>query len=285
MTEEYKRPDPDELLKKIKEEENWKKRKNGLLTVFLGYVAGVGKTYRMLSDAIVLKEKKIDIIAGLVETHGRAETETLLGNIRVLPRKKIDYKGITLEEFDIDAALEIKPDYILVDELAHTNAPGSRHKKRYQDVEELLEAGINVFTTMNIQHIASLNDIISQITEIDVKETVPDRIIENSDEIELIDLPKEELIQRLEEGKVYIPEKAKRAMKKFFKDRNLVALRELALRYTTTWVDHEMKYHLKKDEILGPWDASSRIMVAINEKYSSEKLIRLTHRFSDNLNV
>ena len=208
MTEEYKRPDPDELLRRIKEEERIKKRKRGYLKIFLGYVAGVGKTYRMLSEARFLKEKGQDVIVGIVETHGRAETEDLLKDLDVLPRKKIEYGGILLDELDIDEVLKRKPEFVLVDELAHTNVPGSRHTKRYHDVEEILDAGINVYTTLNVQHIESVKDIIYQITGVEVRETVPDRIIEIADKIEIVDLPTEELLQRLEEGKVYIPEKA-----------------------------------------------------------------------------
>ncbi len=285
MTEEYKRPDPDELLKRIKEEEKVKKRKKGYLKIFLGYVAGVGKTYRMLSEARLLKDKGHDVVVGLAETHGRAETEKLLQGLDVLPRKKIDYGGILLDELDIDGILERKPGLVLVDELAHTNVPGSRHKKRYHDVEEILDAGIDVYTTLNVQHIESVKDIIYQITGVEVKETVSDKIIEIADKIEIVDLPTQELLQRLEEGKVYIPEKAQQAILKFFKERNLVALRELALRYATRWVDYDMQQRLDKEGISGPWDASSRIMVCINSRTASENLIRLAHRFADNFNA
>jgi len=285
MTEEYKRPDPDEILRRINEEERRKKRKKGHLKIFIGYVAGVGKTYRMLSEAGSLKEKGKDIIAGIVETHGRVETEELLKGLEVLPRKKIEYGGILLDELDLDGVLKRKPEYVLVDELAHTNVPGSRHTKRYQMIEEILDAGINVYTTMNVQHIESIKDIIQETTGIEIRETVPDRIIEIADKIELIDLPTDELLQRLDEGKVYIPEKAKQAMKRFFKERNLVALRELALRYATRWVDYDMKYYLEKEGITGPWGASSRIMVCISQRPSSENLIRLTDRLADNFNA
>lgn len=285
MTENHKRPDPDQLLKMIKEEEEKKERKKGYLKIFIGYIAGVGKTYRMLSEARLLKESGHDIVAGLVETHGRRETEALLKDLEILPRKQVEYGGILLGELDIDGVLERKPEFVLIDELAHTNVPGSRHTKRYHDVEEILEAGINVYTTMNIQHIESVKDIIYQITGIEIKETVPDRIIEIADKIELVDLPTEELLQRLEEGKVYVPEKAKQAMEKFFKERNLVALRELALRYATRWVDYDMKHYLEVEGVLGPWEASSRIMVAVNSRSSSEKLIRLAHRFADDFNA
>ncbi|MCE7698268.1 MAG: sensor histidine kinase KdpD [Methanobacterium paludis] len=282
---EIKRPDPDELLSQIKEEESKQDQNKGYLKIFIGYVAGVGKTYRMLSEARVLNENKKDIVVGIAETHGRKETQDLLKGLEVIPRKKIKYKEILLEEFDIDAVLKRKPDYVMVDELAHTNVPGSRHLKRYNDVEELLSQGITVYTTLNIQHIESVTDIIKQITAVEVKETVPDRIIQMADKIELVDLPTEELIERLKEGKVYIPEKAKQAMKKFFRERNLVALRELALRYATIHVDYDMDHFLKHEKIIGPWDASNRIMVCISSNFSSEKLIRLAHRFSDLFNV
>ncbi|MGZ7208649.1 MAG: DUF4118 domain-containing protein [Methanobacterium sp.] len=285
MTEEYKRPDPDELLRRIKEDERKKERKKGYLKIFLGYVAGVGKTYRMLSEARFLKDSGHDVVAGLVETHGRIETEELLKDLETIPRKKIKYGGILLDELDLDEVLERNPEYVLVDELAHTNIPRSRHTKRYHDVEEILDAGINVYTTMNIQHIESIKDVILETTGVEIRETVPDRIIEISDKIELVDLPTDELLQRLEEGKVYIPEKAKQAMKKFFKERNLVALRELALRYATRWVDYDMKHHLELEGIKGPWGPSSRIMVCINSRSSSENLIRLTDRFADNFNA
>jgi two-component system, OmpR family, sensor histidine kinase KdpD len=285
MSEEYKRPDPDELLKKITEEETIKERNKGYLKIFLGYVAGVGKTYRMLYEARFLKEEGHDVIIGLVETHGRAETEELLKGLEVLPRKKIEYKGIVLDELDIDKILEKKPEIVLVDELAHTNVPGSRHIKRYQDVEELLNAGINVYSTLNIQHIESINDIVHQITGVEIKETVPDKIIELADKIELVDLPIEELIDRLREGKVYIPEKAKQAMQRFFSEKNLVALREMALRYATVHVDYDMDYYLKKENILGPWETSNRIMACISPNTSAKRLIRIAHRFSDRFNA
>lgn len=285
MTEEYQRPDPDELLRRIKEEEKRKERKKGYLKIFIGYVAGVGKTYRMLSEARFLKEKGKDVIVGIAETHGRVETEELLKGLEVLPRKKIEYGGILLDELDLDGVLKRKPEFVLVDELAHTNVPGARHTKRYHDVEEILDEGINVYTTMNVQHIESIKDIIQDTTGVEIRETVPDRIIEIADKIELVDLPTDELLQRLDEGKVYIPEKAKQAVSKFFKERNLVALREMALRYATRWVDYDMKYHLEKEGIVGPWGVSSRIMVAINSRPSSENLIRLTDRFADTFNT
>jgi two-component system sensor histidine kinase KdpD len=285
MTDEYKRPDPDELLKRIKEEEKVKERKKGYLKIFLGYVAGVGKTYRMLSEARSLKENGQDIVVGLVETHGRIETEELLKGLDVLPRKKIEYGGILLYELDVSGILERNPKFVMVDELAHTNVPGSMHTKRYHDVEEILDAGIDVYTTLNVQHIESLKDIIFQITGVEVRETVPDRVVEIADKIEIVDLSTEELLQRLEDGKVYIPEKVQQAVLKFFKERNLVALRELGLRYATRWVDYNMKQRLEKEGVSGPWDASTTIMVCINSRTSSENMIRLAHRYADNFNA
>ncbi|WP_321419404.1 DUF4118 domain-containing protein [uncultured Methanomethylovorans sp.] len=285
MKEDYKRPDPDEILNLLKEEEEKRDSNRGYLKIFLGYVAGVGKTYRMLSEAHVLEEKKKDIVVGIVETHGRIETEQLLENLEVIPRVKIDYKGIVLEEFDIDAVLKRKPAYVLVDELAHTNIPGSRHIKRYQDVEELLNAGINVYSTLNVQHIESLNDIVQQITGVEVKETVPDSIIEMADKIEVVDLPFDELIERLKEGKVYVPEKAIKAMSNFFSEKNLIALRETALRYATLHVDSEMGSYLRKEKVMGPWDTSNRIIACVSSSPSSRKLIRIAYRFSHLYNV
>lgn len=285
MQEGYRRPDPDELLSLLKEEEEKIDSNRGYLKIFLGYVAGVGKTYRMLSEAHALKEKQKDIVVGTVETHGRIETDQLLENLEVIPRLRIDYKGIVLEELDIDAVLERKPAYVLVDELAHTNVPGSRHTKRYQDVEELLNAGINVYSTLNIQHIESLNDIVQQVTGVEVKETVPDKIIEMADKIEVVDLPFEELIERLKEGKVYVPEKAKKALGNFFTEKNLIALRETALRYATLHVDSEMGNYLKKEKVMGPWDTSNRIMACVSSSPSSRKLIRVAYRFSHLYNV
>lgn len=283
MTDEPKRPDPDELLRLIKGEEGGEDYK-GYLKIFLGYVAGVGKTYRMLNEARVLQDRKKDVVVGLVETHGRKETEILLKDLEIIPRQEINYKGIILEELDLDAILKRKPEFVLVDELAHNNVPGARHLKRYHDVEELINAGIKVYTTLNIQHIESINDIVQQITGVEVKETVPDRIIEIADKIELVDIPIDELIERMNEGKVYIPEKAEQAIKSFFKKRNLVALRELALRYATIHVDYDMDRYLKKDNILGPWETSNRIMVCVSPSISSMRLIRIANRLADRFN-
>ena len=210
------RPDPDLLLAHVLNEERQKKR--GRLKIFLGYVAGVGKTYEMLNAAHLRKKEGLNVRIGYIETHGRAETEALLIGLSIIPRKIVEYRGVRLEEMDLDAVIAARPGLVLVDELAHTNAPGSRHLKRYQDVEELLDAGIDVYTTLNVQHLESLNDVIAQITNIVVRETIPDGVIDEATEIELVDLAPPELLQRLREGKVYVPEMAARAIEQFFNE-------------------------------------------------------------------
>jgi two-component system sensor histidine kinase KdpD len=278
------RKNPEYFLNLLREESvQSEKSVKGRLKIFLGYVAGVGKTYRMLSEAMLLCENKEDVIAGIVETHGREETEALLFAIDVFPRKKMEYGGIMLEEMDSDGILARKPEYVLVDELAHTNVPGSRHEKRYQDVEELLNAGINVFTCLNVQHVESINDIVYQITGVRVKETVPDKILEMADKIELVDLPTDQLIQRLREGKVYIPEKAKTAVSRFFKNANLLALRELALRYTANRVEDDILTYKKAHDLKGAIPVGSKLLVCVSGSPSSQELIRITHRYADEL--
>ena len=201
-----RRPDPEELLARVREQE--RRAGRGRLKIFFGASPGVGKTYAMLEEARAKQREGVGVLVGVVETHGRVETTGLLDGLEVLPRKKLEYRGVALEEFDLDAALARRPALILVDELAHTNAPGSRHTRRFQDVEELLAAGINVYTTLNVQHLESLNDVVAQITGIQVRETVPDSIVDEADELELADLSAEDLLQRLREGKVYVPEQA-----------------------------------------------------------------------------
>ncbi|MFA5864893.1 MAG: DUF4118 domain-containing protein [Phycisphaerae bacterium] len=285
MIEEFKRPDPDKLLQAIQEEQTPPPRTRGFLKVFLGYIAGVGKTYRMLSEAQECKRRGKNIVIGVVETHKRAETEELTKGLDVIPRRIVDYGGISLAEMDIDEILRIKPEYVLVDELAHSNPPGFRHPKRCQDVEELLNAGIHVFTTLNVQHIESLKDIVKEITGIEVKEPVPDSILSLADKIELVDLPTEELLQRLAEGKVYIPEKAKQATGNFFREGNLLALRDLALRYAARKVEDVIQLFAEKKGGIGLFDTTSRIMVCVSPSPSSQHLVRLTYRFADNLNA
>jgi two-component system sensor histidine kinase KdpD len=219
------RPDPDAVLKEVQREE----AKRGRLKIFLGYAPGVGKTYAMLNEAYVLKKRGEDVVVGIAETHGRSETEALLNNLEIIPRRRVEYQGIVLEEFDLDAILKRQPAVVLIDELAHTNAPGSRHPKRYQDVEELLDHGIDVYTTLNVQHFESLNDIVEKVTGIRMQETLPDTFLDRADEVQVVDIPLEELFERLKEGKVYIPAQAQRAIENFFQRGNLVALRELML--------------------------------------------------------
>ncbi len=281
---DYNRKNPEYFLNLVREEGiQSEKSTRGRLKIFLGYVAGVGKTYRMLSEAMLLCENKEDVIAGIVETHGRKETEALLFAVDVFPRKKTEYGGIMLEEMDLDGILARKPGYVLVDELAHSNVPGSRHEKRYQDVEELLNAGIHVFTCLNVQHLESINDIVYQITGVRVKETVPDKILDMADKIELVDLPTDQLLQRLKEGKVYVPEKAKTAASRFFKQANLLALRELALRYTANRVEDDILTYKKAHGVNGAIPAGSKLLVCVSGSPSSQELIRITHRYADEL--
>ncbi|MEI8054721.1 MAG: DUF4118 domain-containing protein [bacterium] len=254
--------------------------KRGSLKIFLGYCAGVGKTYRMLQDSIVNKRNGVDVVIGIVETHGRTDTEVLVSEFEIVPRKNIEYSGITISEMDLDALLVRRPQVVLVDELAHTNIPGSRHTKRYQDVEELLNAGINVYSTLNIQHIQSLVDVVYQITSIKVEEIIPDRILDLAIEVELVDLSPEKLQQRLVEGKVYIPQKAKQAMEKFFKKGNLLALRELSLKYTAKRVDSDLLSYREKEDILSVWPIESKLLVGISSNKITEKLLLLAHRMA-----
>lgn len=275
------RPNPDDLLARVQAEEEQQKR--GRLKIFLGYAAGVGKTYAMLEAAHQRKEEGVDVVVGYVETHGRVETEQLLSDLELVPRLYASYRSIQLPEMNINAVLERKPQLVLVDELAHSNAPGLRHAKRYQDVEELLAVGIDVYTTLNIQHIESLNDVVAQITGTTVHETVPDRIIDEANDIELIDLPPEELLNRLKEGKVYIPEQAERAIQKFFRQGNLTALRELSMRRAAERVDDQMRAYMQTRAIPGPWPAGERLLVCISPGTLSERLIRTTRRLADEL--
>jgi two-component system sensor histidine kinase KdpD len=276
-----KRPSPEALLKLCQAEELEEGR--GKLKIFLGYAPGVGKTFAMLEEAWQRKLDERDVVAAYVETHGRFETDTLLAGLEILPKAQVAYMGVTLPEMDLDAVLARKPQIALVDELAHTNAPGSRHEKRWQDVEELLAAGIDVYTTVNIQHFESLNDIVAQITGIKVRETVPDRLLDQAAEIKLVDLPPDDLLQRLQEGKVYIPEQATRAMAKFFKRGNLIALRELSMRKAAARVDEQMRAYMETRSIAGPWPAAEQLLVCVSGSPYSEKLIRTTRRLADEM--
>lgn len=275
------RPDPDELLAQVKQEEQ--ERGRGRLKIFLGYVAGVGKTYAMLEAAHQRQGEGIDVVVGYAETHGRKETEALLHDLEVVPRREVEYRGTTLTEMDLDRVLARQPRLVLVDELAHTNAPGSRHPKRYLDVEEILAAGIDVYSTVNIQHLESLNDVIQQITGVVVRETIPDRLLDEAHEIELVDLPTDELLQRLRDGKVYVSEQAARALEKFFRKGNLTALRELSMRRAADRVDDQMLDYMKTRAIPGPWPAGDRILVAISSHPMGEHLIRAGRRLADDL--
>ncbi|HSB02096.1 MAG TPA: DUF4118 domain-containing protein, partial [Anaerolineales bacterium] len=275
------RPDPDELLKHAQSED----AERGKLKIFLGYAAGVGKTYAMLEAAHQRKEQGWDVVVGYVETHKRVETEGLVADLEILPRKQVAYHSITLYELDVDEILKRRPRLVLVDEFAHTNAPGSRHPKRFQDVEEILEAGIDVYTTLNIQHLESLNDIVAQVTGVVVRETIPDRVIDEASEIEVIDLPPDELLVRLSEGKVYVPDQAARAIEKFFRKGNLTALREMSLRRAAERVDDQMRSYMQTRAIQGPWAAGERLLVCISPSPLAERLVRTTRRLATELNA
>jgi two-component system sensor histidine kinase KdpD len=279
MAERDGRPSPEALLAAAKQEGR------GRLKIFLGAAPGVGKTYQMLLAAQARRREGVDVVVGVVEAHGRRETEVLLEGLEVIPRQQIEYKGHLLAEMDLDATLKRRPALVLVDELAHTNAPGSRHPKRYLDVEELIAAGINVFTTLNIQHVESLNDIVARITRIRVRETVPDSILDQADDIEVVDLSPEDLIKRLREGKVYVPQQAERAIRHYFSQGNLTALRELALRRTAQRVDEQLLSHMREHAIPGPWAAGERILVCVSEAPSTAGLIRYGRRVAERLQV
>jgi two-component system sensor histidine kinase KdpD len=277
------RPDPDELLRRLAEEE--KQGRRGKLTIFFGAAPGVGKTYAMLEVARAEVSEQRDVLVGVVETHGRVETAALLIGLQVLPRRKISYRGVEVEEFDLDAALQRRPALILMDELAHTNAEGSRHPKRWQDVEELLDAGIDVFATMNVQHVESLNDVVAQITGVLVRETVPDSVLERAHEIKLVDLPPDDLLERLRDGKVYVSTQAQHAIENFFRKGNLIALRELALRQTAERVDAQMLAYRKAQGIEQTWAASEQILVAVSASPYSAPLVRAARRMAASLHA
>src|ERR1700749_3170184 len=276
-----KRPSPDALLETVRREND----QAGRLKIFVGAAPGVGKTYEMLQSAHARLKGGADVVVGVVETHGRTETEALLRGLEVIPRKRIEYRDQVLEEMDIDAVIARKPQIALVDELAHTNAPGSRHPKRYLDVEELLSHGIDVYTAVNIQHIESLNDVVAQITHVRVRETGPDSVFDGADAIELIDLPPDDLIQRLKEGKVYVPKQAERALEQFFSPANLTALRELSLRRTADRVDEQLLTHMQEHAIQGPWAPGERVLVCVSEDPRAAGLVRYAKRLADRLHA
>jgi two-component system sensor histidine kinase KdpD len=270
------RPSPEALLAEAAREGR------GKLKIFLGAAPGVGKTYEMLQSARRRKAEGVDVVIGVVETHGRKETQALLEGLEIIPRRSVAYESRSLTEMDIDAVLARRPHLVLVDELAHTNAPGSRHPKRYLDVQELLAAGIDVYTTVNVQHVESLNDVVAQITHVRVRETVPDRIVDEA-EVEVIDLTPDDLIQRLREGKVYVPDQAERAIRHYFSPGNLTALRELALRRAAERVDDQMVSYMQAHAISGPWPAGERVLVCVNEEPGATQLIRYAKRVADRL--
>ncbi|SFP62466.1 two-component system, OmpR family, sensor histidine kinase KdpD [Mesorhizobium sp. NFR06] len=271
------RPSPDALL------EHAERQGRGRLRIFLGAAPGVGKTYEMLMAGRVRRADGIDVVIGVIETHGRKETQALVDGYEVIPRRLVEYRGQTLDEMDIDAILKRRPALVLVDELAHTNAPGSRHPKRYLDVQEILAQGIDVYTTLNIQHVESLNDVVAQITRVRVRETVPDSIIDEADDIEIIDLTPDDLIKRLRDGKVYFPNTAQRAMENYFSPGNLTALRELALRRTAQRVDEQLLNHMQSHAIQGPWAAGERVLVCVDSQPGGAARIRYARRLADRL--
>ena len=277
------RHSPDELLARMRREEARAQR--GRLKIFFGAAPGVGKSYAMLEAARRLAAKRIDVVIGYVELHGRPETEALLQGLEVLPPQRLEHRGITLTEFDVDAALQRHPRVICVDELAHSNHPGARHPKRWMDIEELLAAGIDVYTTVNVQHVESLNDIVAQITGVQVRETVPDRVFDAADEVELVDLPPDELLQRLREGKVYSEEKSGHALVSFFRKGNLIALRQLALRATADRVDAAMHAYRESHAIRDIWAAGERVLVCVGPDPLSERLVRAARRLATALHA
>ncbi len=278
MDTERSRPDPEALLRLLRKEEE--KERRGKLKIFFGMCAGVGKTYDMLKDAHEAQTKGVDVVIGYVETHKRPETEALLAGIPAIPRKALEYRGTSLEEMDLDAVLARKPKLVLVDELAHTNAPGSRHTKRFQDVLELLDNGIDVFTTLNVQHLESRAEAVGQITGTTVRETVPDSVFEAANEVEIIDISPDELLKRLAEGKVYTPERSSRAIENFFRTGNLTALREMSLRITAERVDRQLRDYMQRQRIPGPWKSGQRLVVGISPSPRSISLIRWARRLA-----
>ncbi len=271
------RPSPDALL------EHAARETRGRLKIFLGAAPGVGKTYEMLMSGRARKADGVDVVIGVVETHGRPETEALVEGFELIARRRIDYRGQVIDEMDLDAVLARRPTLVLVDELAHTNAMGSRHPKRYMDVEEILARGIHVYTTLNIQHVESLNDVVAQITRVRVRETVPDSIIDRADDVEIIDITPDDLIKRLEDGKVYMPQTARRAIENYFSPGNLTALRELALRRTAQRVDEQLLSHMQSHAISGPWAAGERLLVCVDHSRNAPSLVRYARRQADRL--
>jgi two-component system, OmpR family, sensor histidine kinase KdpD len=270
------RPSPDEMLDRVRRQAGSGAR--GRLRIYLGMAPGVGKTFAMLNEANRRKARGTDVVAGFVETYGRPMTQKALGDIEIIPRKKIPYQGTTLEELDTDAVIARKPAVALVDELAHTNAPGSKHEKRWQDVEDLIDAGITVISTVNIQHLESLADLVQTITGVAVRERIPDAVIDGADEIELVDITPHALRQRMQHGNIYPPDRAKQALERFFREGNLGALRELALRRAATTVERQLEEYMHDNEVEGVWPAAERVLVAVNDDPRSQNVIRRASR-------
>jgi len=285
VSDDIDKDESEELLLPVSTDAKEYRPARGRLKVFLGAAAGVGKTYRMLSQAQELRSAGVDLVVGIAETHGRVETEVLLEGLEVIPRREIAVQGVTLLEMDLDAILERRPKLALVDELAHSNVPGSRHAKRYQDVEELLDEGIDVLSTVNIQHVESLNDVVHEITGVKVGETLPDRFLENAEEVELVDITPEVLLKRFRDGKVYVPEKAEQAMQRFFKKGNIFALRELALRYTARHVEGDLRSYTEPTVVKRPVPVGSRILVCITPSETAERLVRIAYSLAVGLDT
>ena len=277
------RPNPDLLLAKVKRQEAEARR--GKLRIYFGSSAGVGKTYAMLVAARKLNAERRDLVIGVVETHGRAETAALLADLEILPPKPMSYRGKDLGEFDLDAALLRRPALILVDELAHSNVQGARHPKRWQDVEELLAAGIDVFTTLNVQHLESLNDVVGGITNVRVWETVPDTVFDDADEVVLVDIPADELLERLKAGKVYVPHQAERAANHFFRKGNLMALRELALRRTADRVEGDVQAYRVDKSIESVWKTANALLTCVGPDAGAERVVRAAARLAGQLSA
>src|SRR5262245_22970828 len=279
MPAERRRPDPDSVLAHVAAEEA--AGRGGRLKVFLGAAPGVGKTFAMLNAARELRRQGVDVVAGIVETHGRAETEALLAGLEIVPRRKLEYREREFEELDLDGLLGRRPAVALVDELAHTNIPGSRHERRWQDVEELLDAGIDVFTTLNVQHLESLNDVVARLTGVRVRETVPDTFLDRLHDVVLVDLPPRELIERLRQGRVYVSERGQAAVHRFFSPSNLTALRELAMQTAAERVDSDLREFLAARGDSGSAQIRRRVLVAVDGHQHTEYLVRVARRVAE----
>ncbi|NUP94964.1 MAG: two-component system sensor histidine kinase KdbD, partial [Planctomycetaceae bacterium] len=273
---ESKRPQPEQLLEVAEREEQ--RRHRGRLKIYFGAAPGVGKTYAMLELAQARRREGVDVAVGWIETHGRRETAELLRGLEVIPPREVEYRGVVLREFDLDRTLARAPKLVLIDELAHTNAAGSRHARRWQDVEELLAAGIDVLSTLNVQHVESLNDVVSQLTGVRVRETVPDRMFDEADDVELVDLPADELLRRLTEGKVYVPAQAERAVQHFFRKENLLALRELALRRTAERVDAQSDEFRRSQGLFSGLTVGERVLAIVDSSALAANIVRVACR-------